>query len=88
MRDIFLEKSYTKGGGEASLRLVSEKSKLSSSPDQACKVRLQLVSIVCQIEDYRNILKLSCRPLAFTLYKAFLKNKKRSETSLPASFSE
>ena len=24
---------------------------------------------------YRNILKLSCRPLAFTSYKAFLKNK-------------
>ena len=42
---------------------------------------------VCQVEDYQNILKLSCRPLAFTSYKAFLKNKKRSGTSLPASFS-
>ena len=25
--------------------------------------------IVCQIEGYRNILKLSCRPLAFTSFK-------------------
>ena len=37
--------------------------------------------------DYRKWLKLSCRPFAFTSYKAFLKNKKRSGTSLPASFS-
>ena len=29
-----------------------------------------------------------CRPVAFTSYKAFFKNKKRSGTSLPASFSE
>ena len=27
--------------------------------------------IVCQVEDYRNLLKLSCRPLSFTSYKAF-----------------
>ena len=47
-----------------------------------------LLSIVCQVEDYRNRLKLSCIPLAFTLYKAFLKNKTRSGTSLPVSFSE
>ena len=33
------------------------------------------------------ILKRSCRPLAFTSYEAFLKNKKRSRTSLPVSFS-
>ena len=42
---------------------------------------------LCQVEDYGNILKLSSRPLAFTSYKAFSKNKKRSGTSLPASFS-
>ena len=39
------------------------------------------------IEGYQNTLKLSCRPLVFTSYKAFLKNEKRSGTSLPASFS-
>ena len=33
-------------------------------------------------------MKLSCRPLAFTSYKAFLKIKKKSGTSLPISFSE
>ena len=43
--------------------------------------------IVCQVEDYQNILKLSCRPLAFNSHKGFLTNKKRSGTSLPASFS-
>ena len=43
--------------------------------------------IVCQVEDYRNILKLSFRPLAFTSHKGFLKNKKRSVTSFSASFS-
>ena len=29
----------------------------------------------------------NCRPLAFTSFKAFWKNKNRPETSLPASFS-
>ena len=48
---------------------------------------IQFVFIVCQVEDYRNILKLSRRPLAFTSDKAFLKNKKESRTSLPVSFS-
>ena len=41
---------------------------------------------VCSVEVYQIILKRSCRPLAFTSYKACLKNKKRSGTSLPASF--
>ena len=40
-----------------------------------------------QLEDHWNILNLSCRPFAFTTYKTFLKNKKWSGTSLPASFS-
>ena len=38
---------------------------------------LKFVFIVCQAEGYRNILKLSCRPFAFTSYKDILKNKKR-----------
>ena len=43
------------------------------------KFYMQFVFIVCQAGDYQNILKLSCRPLAFSSYKAFLKkNKKRS----------
>ena len=42
---------------------------------------------VCQVEGYLNILKRSYGPLAFTSYKAFLKNKESSGTSLPTSFS-
>ena len=48
---------------------------------------MQFVFIVCQVEEYQNILKLCCRPLAFTSCKSFLKNKIRSWASLPASFS-
>ena len=39
-----------------------------------------------QVEGYLKILKLSRKPLAFTSYKVFLKYKKRSGTSLTASF--
>ena len=42
---------------------------------------MQLVFIVCQIEGYRNILKLSCRSLPFYSYTVFLKNKNRSRTA-------
>ena len=43
---------------------------------------------VCRVEGYRIILKVSCRSLGFTLYKAFSENKKRSGISLRTSFSE
>ena len=43
--------------------------------------------ILCQVEVYQIILKLSCRPHVFTSYKAFLENRKRSRTSFHASFS-
>ena len=33
--------------------------------------------IVCQVEGYQNMFKLSCRPLAFTSYKVFKKKTKR-----------
>ena len=38
-----------------------------------------------QVEAYQIILKLRCLPLAFTWHKVFLKSKKRSGISLPAS---
>ena len=41
-RDIFLEKSYTKCGGETISRHVSKNSKLSLSPDQEFKVLYSL----------------------------------------------
>ena len=58
-------------------------SKLSISRDQYSKASCSLLS---QVEYYQNILKLTCRRLAFTPNKAFLISK-RSETSLPVSFS-
>ena len=81
MKIIFLEKSYTKCGVE--------------KPDPFLKnqnraylwINIQFIFIACQVQGYRNILKLSCRPLAFTSFKAFLKNKKRSGTSVFDPFS-
>ena len=43
MRNIFLEKSYTKCGGETSPRPFSEKLKLSISLDQKSKVLYSLL---------------------------------------------
>ena len=86
MRNILLDKSYTKSGGETIPRPYSKKPKLSASWIKCIKfyaVCFNCMPIVC----YRNILKWSCTPLTFTSYKAFLKNKKRSRTSLTASFS-
>ena len=52
MKNIFLEKSYTKCSGETISRPFSKKSKLSISLDKYSKAFVF-------IEDYRNILKLS-----------------------------
>ena len=34
--------------------------------------------LYAQVKGYRNMLKLSCRPLAFTLFQAFLKKQKEA----------
>ena len=76
MRNIFLEKSYTKCGGETSPRPFSEKWKLSISLDQLAKVSDRFFFFfVDQAEDYQNKLKLGCIALAFTLFESFLKTK-------------
>ena len=62
MKNVFLEKSYKKCGGYTIPRSFPKKSNLSN----VSNVFLQFVFIVYQVEDYRNILKLSCRPFAFT----------------------
>ena len=49
-------------------------------------VLMQFVLITWQVDGYRDILKPSCMPLVIMSYKAFLKNRKRYGTSLPASF--
>ena len=89
MRSNFLEKSCIKYGEETIPMSFSKKSKLSISLDHYFKVlcSLFLICNVCQVEGYQNILKISCRPLILTSHKAFLKNKKRSRASFPASFS-
>ena len=56
VRNIFLEKSCTKCGGEIIPRPFSKKSKLGISLDQESKV-LYIAFIVCQAEGYRNILE-------------------------------
>ena len=65
------KKSYIKCGGQTIPRHFSKKSKLSISLDLV----LYSFFITCQVEDYQNMLTLSCRPLAFTSYKGFLKKK-------------
>ena len=75
MRNIFVEKSYTKYGGETIPRHFSKKTKFSISLHQWSKV-LQFALTICPVEDYRNISKLRSRPLAFTSNKAFLKKTK------------
>ena len=78
-----------KCGEETIPRLFFKNSKLSIYLDQYSKVLrfIYFVFIVCKVENNRKWLKLRCRPVAFTSNKAFLKNKMRSGTSLPASFS-
>ena len=92
LRNIFCEKSYTKCGGEAIHRPFPKKSKLSMSLDQQSKTLYNLFLMYTKLKtilklNCRTILKLNCRALNFTSYKAFLKDKNRSETSLSASFS-
>ena len=47
-----------------------------------------LLLLYVQSEVYQIILKQKCWPLVFTICKAFLKDNKRSGTSLPTSFSK
>ena len=82
MRNIFRGKSYTKCGGETTPKI-----KIEHISGSIVKIFMQFVFFVYQVYSYQNILKLSCRPLAFISYKAFSKKKKRPKTSLPASFS-
>ena len=68
-------------------QVLSKELKSSISLDQQSNVLYSLFLLYVQVEEYRNTLKLSYRPFAFTSYKAFSKNKKMSGTSFLASFS-
>ena len=58
-----LEKSYTKCGGETIRRTFFKKIKIEYISGSIFEDFIHFVFIVCQIKGYRNILKLSCRPL-------------------------
>ena len=75
MRNMFLEKSYTKFGEETSPRPFKD-SGLYLSLDQQSKISYCLFLLYVQVEDYQNK----------TPYKTFSKTKKRSGTSLPPFF--
>ena len=75
MRNIFLEKSYTKCGGKASLRSYLKKSKLNIYLDQQSEILYRLFLLYAQVEIYKNILKLSYWPFAFTLFEAFFRRQ-------------
>ena len=86
MRNIFLEKWFTKCGGKTRPSPFYKKSKLNISLDQQPETLQSLFLLYVQTEVYQQILKLKGWPRAFTLYRAFLKNENGSGTSLPASF--
>ena len=81
MKNIFLEKSFTKVV-EKLLPDPFLKNQIEHISESISKSLMQFVYVVFQVEGYQNILKLSCRPLVFTSYKAFLKNKTWFRTSL------
>ena len=60
---------------------------LSISLYHQCELYKNCFYCMPQVEDYQNILKLRCWPLAFSSYKAFLKHEKKFGTSFSASFS-
>ena len=70
MKNAFLKKSCTKCSGETSHRpcLKSEIEIWINSPEVSNSVFLLYV----QVEDYENILKSGCQPLASTSYKTFI----------------
>ena len=59
MRNIFLEKSYTKCGGETSPRFISRKSKLSISLNKKSEILYSLFLFYVQVEDCQNMFNLS-----------------------------
>ena len=60
IKNVFLEKSYTKCGEETSSRPFSKKSKLSLSLDQHSKVLYSLCLLYVQVKSYQKVLKLNC----------------------------
>ena len=70
-RNTFLEKPYTKHGGETSSRPFSRKPKFSISLDQQSEISHCLLLLHVQVKHCLNILKISLWPLDYTSYNAF-----------------
>ena len=59
MKNISLEKLYTKCDGETSPKSLFKRSKLSISQDQQSEIVYCVLLLYGQIKDYQNILKLN-----------------------------
>ena len=86
-RNIFIEKLYTKYGGEASPRSFHKNQNWTYLWTNSLKCYKVCFYCMFKSKIYQNIFKRKCQTLAFILYKAsfFLKKKKRFGTRLPAS---
>ena len=66
MKNIFLEKPYTKYDGETIPRPFYWKAKIEHISGSTVWTFIQFVLLHFQVDGYHNVLKLSCCPLAFT----------------------
>ena len=67
LRNIFLEKSHAKCGGESISGHFLKKAKLSLSLDQKCRVSYSLLLLYIKMKAIKTkAYKLSCRSLDFT----------------------
>ena len=87
IRDVFLEKPYTKSGGKTIPRSFSKKWKWACLWINSLKFYTLWFYCILSWGLSKDIETKLQTKLAFTSYKAVLKNKKLSRTCLPASFS-
>ena len=78
MRNIFLEKSYTKCGGKASSKPFNKMSKLSISLDQKSEISQSFFFIVCPSRGLPKYTKPKLLTTSFSLIQSFLQKKKRT----------
>ena len=87
MRHIFLEKLYTKYENMVETLFPNpfpKKSKLSISLQQQSSLLYNLYLLHLKFRTIeQNILKISCKPFAFTSCKAFLKKREKEDWNQP-----
>ena len=77
IRNIFIEKLYTKYGGEASPRPFHKNQNWTYLWTNSLKCYKVCFYCMFKSKVYQNIFKLKCRTLVFILYKAFFFLKKK-----------